>query len=258
MAVTDKHDAQEVMIQLPWVVPPQPAVSTHIVAETNQSRVPLDLNVSSTDTTAIWSFVIAMVVAFILGISATVIAIWYGRKSFELTQMSFETVSEDIKQSAESHREVNQRILDSQKDLKNKELQALKIEKLRDNAATYFAVGMQFNNECLTAYERVYLYRLGEAEILEIRKHIKFQYYDVSSKAHALFVYLNLSKIQCKEIKNSIFDFQSKAWEFYAELGVNQEKSIELLDLVAINFGHTQQLIIDYIEHLESTIFENS
>lgn len=76
----------------------------------------------STDTTAIWSFVIAMVVAFILGISATIIAIWYGRKSFQLTEMSFKTVSEDIKQSAESHRDVNQRILDSQKADKHKEI----------------------------------------------------------------------------------------------------------------------------------------
>lgn len=255
--MAELDDKNEVMIELPWAVPQQPLVTSQIQVDPQTQKIPLDIQ-HSTDTTAISSFALSVIIALILGGLATWLAYWYGRKSFQLTEMSFKTVSEDIKQSAESHRDVNQRILNSQKDLKNKELQALKIEKLRDSAATYFAVGMQFNNECITAYERVYLYRLDEAEVLEIRNHIKFQYYDFSSKAHAFFVYLNLSKVQGKEIKDSIFNFQSKAWEFYAELGVNKEKSIELLELVANNFGHTQQLIIDYIQHLESTIFENS
>lgn len=62
---------------------------TMVLQQPKDQKVYLDVQ-HSTDTTAIWSFIIAMVVAFILGISATVIAIWYGRKSFDLTKQSFD------------------------------------------------------------------------------------------------------------------------------------------------------------------------
>ena len=55
-----------------------------ILQQPNGQKVYLDLQ-HSTDTTAIWSFVAAM-------IASIVIAIWYGRKSFKLTKQSFDTV----------------------------------------------------------------------------------------------------------------------------------------------------------------------
>lgn len=92
-----------------------------ILQQSNGEMIRLDLQ-HSTDTTAIWSFIIAMVVAFILGISATIIAIWYGRKSFKLTEMSFKIVSADIKQAAETHRIINENILLSQENSRNIEI----------------------------------------------------------------------------------------------------------------------------------------
>ena len=73
-------------------------------------KVYLDVQ-HSTDTTAIWSFVFAMIIAFILGISATVIAIWYGRKSFKLTEMSFKAVVDQIKSSENFMIENNSNLL---------------------------------------------------------------------------------------------------------------------------------------------------
>lgn len=84
-----------------------------VLQQPTDQMVHLDLQ-HSTDTTAIWSFVIAMVVAFILGISATIIVIWYGRKSFKLTEMSFRTVSNDIKEAAILNRQVNADIIEAQ------------------------------------------------------------------------------------------------------------------------------------------------
>ncbi|MDY6529342.1 hypothetical protein [Acinetobacter faecalis] len=89
-----------------------------VLQQPTDQMVHLDLQ-HSTDTTAIWSFVIAMVVAFILGISATIIVIWYGRKSFKLTEMSFRTVSNDIKEAAILNRQVNADIIEAQYKLKN-------------------------------------------------------------------------------------------------------------------------------------------
>ncbi len=73
--MAEQEGKQALMIQLPWTVPQQENTQAVILQQPNRQKVYLDLN-HSTDTTAIWSFVIAMIVALILGISATIIAIW--------------------------------------------------------------------------------------------------------------------------------------------------------------------------------------
>ncbi|WP_216937116.1 MULTISPECIES: hypothetical protein [unclassified Acinetobacter] len=100
--------------------------------------------------TAIWSFVIAMVVAFILGISATIITIWYGRKSFKLTEMSFKIVIEQIKVSEQSAIDLNSKLFDQQKILQNNELQyaykTSEIEKIRIIITDYLTCLIEFNS----------------------------------------------------------------------------------------------------------------
>ena len=65
--MAEQEGKQALMIQLPWTVPQQPLVKTEIIAETNQQKIPLDLSVTSTDTTAISSFALSVVIALILG-----------------------------------------------------------------------------------------------------------------------------------------------------------------------------------------------
>ena len=116
------NNNDEVMIQLPWTVPQQSLYIPYIEVDPTTKKIPLDIQ-HSTDTTAIWSFVIAMVVAFILGISATIIAIWYGRKSFKLTEMSFETVIKQIYASEKVSLELNEKLFEQQKILQKNELE---------------------------------------------------------------------------------------------------------------------------------------
>ncbi|WP_278363688.1 hypothetical protein [Acinetobacter schindleri] len=119
----EQENNNEAMIQLPWTVPQQPLVQTASVVENPSRKMELDLN-HSTDTTAIWSFIIAMVIAFILGVSATIIAIWYGRKSFDLTKQSFDALILQI-QSAEKITQLsNIKLIENQNDLlmKNNEI----------------------------------------------------------------------------------------------------------------------------------------
>ncbi|MDP1316737.1 hypothetical protein [Acinetobacter lwoffii] len=94
---------------------------TMVLQQPKDQKVYLDVQ-HSTDTTAIWSFIIAMVVAFILGISATVIAIWYGRKSFDLTKQSFDAVIAQIKGSEKSALDINKKLFEQQKELQKQEL----------------------------------------------------------------------------------------------------------------------------------------
>lgn len=103
-------------------MPQQPFDQTASVVENPNRKMELDLN-HSTDTTAISSFTLSVIIALILGSFATWLAYWYGRKSFQLTELSFKVVSEDIKEAAESHRNMTKQLIESQENLKRVELQ---------------------------------------------------------------------------------------------------------------------------------------
>ena len=59
----EQQENQDINYQFLWTVPPQPLVNTHAVVETNQQRIPLDLNVISTD----WYVVGSIVLSFFTG-----------------------------------------------------------------------------------------------------------------------------------------------------------------------------------------------
>jgi hypothetical protein len=119
-----------------------------VLEQPKDQKVYLDVQ-HSTDTTAIWSFVIAMVVAFILGISATIIAIWYGRKSFDLTKQSFDSLVKQIESSEKITVASNNGLAQSQADSKLTELRFLykssEIQNLRKMIADYFATVVALN-----------------------------------------------------------------------------------------------------------------
>ena len=88
-----EQDSNDIVIQLPWVVPQQPSVQTIVLQQ--PAKTHLELN-ASTDKTAISSFALSVIIALILGCLATWLAYWYGRKSFDLTKQSFDVVLEQI------------------------------------------------------------------------------------------------------------------------------------------------------------------
>lgn len=93
--LVSQQENSDLVIQLPWTVPQQPLVQTASVVENPSRKMELDLN-HSTDTTAISSFVLSMIIALILGGFATWLAYWFGVRSFVLTKRSFDVVLEQI------------------------------------------------------------------------------------------------------------------------------------------------------------------
>lgn len=126
--MAEQEGKQALMIQLPWTVPQQPLVKTEIIAETNQQKIPLDLSITSTDTTAISSFALSVVIALILGGLATWLAYWYGRRSFDLTKQSFDSLIEQIKSSERIFLDLNAKLFDQQQMLQSNELEFKKLE----------------------------------------------------------------------------------------------------------------------------------
>lgn len=83
----------------------------------------------STDTTAIYSFIIAAIVGLALALIGMYLAWWYGKKSFDLTTKSFDTTVEQIKASIDAARDNTERnfqmnldLIQSQKEIQHKEL----------------------------------------------------------------------------------------------------------------------------------------
>lgn len=84
---------------------------------------------ASTDTTAIYSFVIAAFIGIILALLGVFLAWWYGKKSFDLTSKSFEVTVKQILASIDSAREntdkafrMNQELIINQQRIQHREL----------------------------------------------------------------------------------------------------------------------------------------
>lgn len=174
-----QENNNEVMIQLPWAVPQQPLVQTTSILENLNKKMELNLT-HSTDTTAIWSFIIAMIVAIILGISATFIAIWYGRKSFDLTKQSFDALVKQIESSEKIIQDSNQSLIASQAELKKYELEYLhrveETNKLRNIVAVYLSHLVQFNIDITMNFKTYSTVDLIQEIIKFNTQIIKFHY----------------------------------------------------------------------------------
>ena len=125
---------------------------TVVLQQADGKKIYLDLNVS-TDTTAIESFKQASLVsekafekstdisnasfdyatgiAVFLALCATALAYWFGARSFKLTEMSFKTVSDDIKQAAESHSQTTLNLIENQEKLKLIDINEKRIHDVR-------------------------------------------------------------------------------------------------------------------------------
>lgn len=107
-----------------------------VLQQPNGEKLQLELKITQVadDTTAIKSFEkgadisiasfdYATGIAVFFVLCATWFAYWCAQKSFKLTEMSFKTLSDDIRQSAEVHQNTTDLIIKSQFDLKNAEFQ---------------------------------------------------------------------------------------------------------------------------------------
>lgn len=135
----------------------------------------------STDTTAIWSFVVAM-------IASIVIAIWYGRKSFQLTEMSFKRVVEQIRSSEALISSSNENLIQQQKEL----------EVLKKNIDIYF--------------NKLETIRLKSAEVLIKAELINTQIYTLNDDFHAKRVGVEIEdkQVEClrEEVKQLMLDIK--------------------------------------------------
>lgn len=117
-----------------------------VLQQPKDQKVYLDVQ-HSTDTIAILSFALSIIIALILGSLATWLAYWYGRKSFKLTEMSFKTVVEQIKSSETTALDLNSKLFNQQlvlQDREKKNLQKVQwIDSFRLLAQSYMSKNIE-------------------------------------------------------------------------------------------------------------------
>ena len=117
-----------------------------VLQQPKDQKVYLDVQ-HSTDTIAILSFALSIIIALILGSLATWLAYWYGRKSFKLTEMSFKTVVEQIKSSETTALDLNSKLFNQQlvlQDREQKNLQKVQwIDSFRLLAQSYMSKNIE-------------------------------------------------------------------------------------------------------------------
>lgn len=238
-----EQNNNEVMIQLPWTVPQQPLVTTQISVDPKTSKIPLDIQ-HSTDTTAIWSFVIAMVVAFILGISATIIAIWYGRKSFRLTEMSFKTVVEEIKASKQSAYDLNAKLFEQHSILQNNELhygyKVKELEKLRALVAEYLT--------CLIDFNISVTMNIKELDREELIKGIVNYNLRVANYHQQIELFLDFENDEYQQnIKINLKYLLSTLWDIRREFENDENRAGEKITYFSLAYSDISALLHQYL-----------
>ena len=189
------ENTQAFMIQLPWTVPEQPNVQGIVLQHPKEQKIYLDL-AHSTDTTAIWSFGVAMVIAIGLGCLATWLAYWYGKRSFDLTTQSFDAVIKQIASSESLISKSNQALIESQETLKRMEIETEKNNVIRLIGAEfiflceylgYEAVNLQ--NNLANEYPFDYLSELTRKRDLMEHTGIKLELYLGDSPLNAFIIF---------------------------------------------------------------------
>lgn len=110
---------------------------SNIIETTGQKVLQTKVNTyyleHSTDTTAIRSFDNATIIGVVFGLCATWFAWWCAKKSFEITKLSFHSLIEEIKGSAEINFKSNLVLIESQERLRNKEYELDRISEIRNS-----------------------------------------------------------------------------------------------------------------------------
>lgn len=94
----------------------------------------------STDTTAIKSFDNATIIGVVFALCATWFAWWCAKKSFEITKLSFDSLIQEIKETAENTKVSNLELIRSQENIKRQEINAERVLYLITNIREYFAL----------------------------------------------------------------------------------------------------------------------
>ena len=217
-----------------------------VLQQPNGQKVYLDLT-HSTDTTAIWSFGVAMVIAIGLGSLATWLAYWYGKRSFDLTTQSFDTVIAQIKSSEKIMLESNKLLIISQSELKIRELKISnsfnELSKFREIISEYYYWALKVNDESVASIHVYYNLNLTDKQKQETQEVVRVKVSELNALIAKLMIHLDYDKELHNTVRIELFKVQKTAFDLYASIGTDFQNSEIKLNEFAGAFGYTQGVL---------------
>lgn len=243
-----KQDSNDIVIQLPWVVPQQPSVQTIVLQQ--PAKTHLELN-ASTDKTAISSFALSVVIALALGGLATWLAYWYGRKSFDLTKQSFDAVIAQIQSSERITLQSNENLFLEQQRIekikKTLEEHLIQKNKLKQNIASVIIFSEGLNIDIWKINDDCFNENIIDKALIENKKE------QLGVKLNDLNLQIKI--IQLELISSNEFEIKLEAllktlryelnWlHANCMLTFNQERNLKLDDTLNTIENITKQLLL--------------
>lgn len=233
---------------------------TVVLQQTDGKKIYLDLNVS-TDTTAISSFALSVMIALILGGLATWLAYWFGRKSFKLTEMSFKVVSEDIKQAAQTNRETTIELINNQRKIAELEITYKEKSEQLENLIQRGGKIIIFQNKLI-----IELYKLAtrsnkifEQDVEKIVSRLNELSSEILSEYHLFQLLMNTDSKEYSRIKILGDLFLQIAWDVVARIQLNHQigniyLNEELKEKLNSSFKENQFFDEDEANHIKKII----
>ena len=255
--MAEQEGKQALIIQLPWTVPQQPNVQTIVLQQ--PAKTHMELN-ASTDKTAISSFALSVAIALILGALATWLAYWYGRKSFDLTKQSFDTVIAQIKSSEKIMLESNKLLISSQSELKIRELQISngfnELSIFREIVSEYYYWAIKVNNESISSIHTYYNLNLTDKQKKEVQEVVRIRVDELNALISKIMVHLDYDKELHNTVRNNLFTVQISAFDLYASIGTEFQNSKTKLNEFVESFGYTQGLLNTLINNEMTELYK--
>ena len=171
-----EQNSNEVMIQLPWTVPQEPLYTTHVGVNPETKKIPLDVNVSSTDWVVVVSVIASAVVSFI-GFLITIYV---------------------VKHSTKSHIESNKQLIDSHEKQKIMELEMIYHKKWFDEVVDCVAELNSRLAEWAPSVMAIHTHLMKEKDVDESFQIFQNEYFAERVRefdAEAKIIYKYISKI---------------------------------------------------------------
>ena len=196
----------------------------------------------STDTTAIYSFVVAALIGVLIAVFSTWLAYWFGKRSFDLTNNSFQVTIKQIEASIKDSENNTQKAIQSNKDLIEHQLIVKKIELLARSIQKWmdeFRNGSSRYLETLRLHVGLHNKYLINDELALSDIHKSFELYQVYIES------LGETKSQLNQAKLNLLLMLNPSEPIESEIIINFEKIDDWLEDVLCEYCANKKTI-DY------------
>lgn len=195
--MAELENTNEMMIQLPWAVPQQPLVMTQIQIDPETKKIPIDLNVSSTD----WVVAASIAISGLISLIGFLITVYV------------------VKKSTESQIASNENLIKQQENLKIRELKILNknstLDKVKELLSENLYLAGNMQNQIEISVNELQHKSFNNLYLARNHGDLKNVINEYQSSIKRLNVYLGKETRQAEELNHHFREMELLSWGFY-------------------------------------------